>query len=191
MTNKLDLSLDEIIVREGITLNEPKRTQWNNKNKFGFKNITLKINNNKMDFNEDQQQNQPIESLKRRAVNDSTDSNNVSKRANNGVSFGTNRGLNNGYHFDSNCGAIFVTNLKYEVTDEDIQQLFGAFGDLRRAAINYQNNGRSAGTAFVVFERKCDAITAFGSLKNVTLDGLYYCLYFCFVDLLIFLILLS
>jgi THO complex subunit 4 len=62
--------------------------------------------------------------------------------------------------------------LKYEVTDEDIQQLFGAFGQLKRAAINYQSNGRSAGTAFVVFERKCDAITAFGSLKNITLDGL-------------------
>jgi RNA recognition motif-containing protein len=162
MANKLDLSLDEIIVREGITINGSKSRQtFNNKDmnksedKIGVKNIKFQINN----FEEsDQSLNQ---SIKRKAINESNDQKIVSKRVN-----------NNSHHFENSCGALFITNLKYEVTDEDIQQLFGAFGQLKRAAINYQSNGRSAGTAFVVFERKCDAITAFGSLKNITLDGL-------------------
>lgn len=167
MANKLDLSLDEIIVREGITINGSKSRQNLNykdmnksEDKIGVKNIKFQINNFEVnkDFEEsDQSLNQ---SIKRKAINESNEEKIVSKR------------VNNSHHFGNSCGALFITNLKYEVTDEDIQQLFGAFGQLKRAAINYQSNGRSAGTAFVVFERKCDAITAFGSLKNITLDGL-------------------
>jgi RNA recognition motif-containing protein len=162
MANKLDLSLDEIIVREGITFNGSKNRQTFNykdmnksEDKIGVKN-NFEVNNDSQEGS-DQSLNQ---SIKRKTINESNEKI-VSKRVN-----------NNSHHFENSCGALFITNLKYEVTDEDIQQLFGAFGQLKRAAINYQSNGRSAGTAFVVFERKCDAITAFGSLKNITLDGL-------------------
>ena len=77
-------------------------------------------------------------------------------------------------HFGANSGQIFVENLKYEVNDDDIQQLFSAFGSLKRAAVNYQKDGRSSGTAFVVFENKSDAVMAAESLQGVTLDGVYY-----------------
>ncbi|CAG2180425.1 unnamed protein product [Oppiella nova] len=77
---------------------------------------------------------------------------------------------NRGFHFGTNCGQIFVENLKYEVTEEDIRQLFEAFGSLKRAAINYEKSGRSSGTALVVFENKSDAINALNTLQNITLD---------------------
>jgi len=38
-------------------------------------------------------------------------------------------------HFNGAVGKIFAYNLLYEVTDEDLQTLFGAYGPLKRAAI--------------------------------------------------------
>ncbi|XP_054162628.1 THO complex subunit 4-B-like [Oppia nitens] len=153
MNNKLDLSLDEIIAREGITA-----TKGNHKK--GLKEMTT---NNKFDKIE---------------INITNDDNNVLKRkshfadnlmAKKAVA-NDNRSAKN-IHFNSSCGQIFIENLEFGVVDGDIHQLFDAFGSLKRAALNYDRNGRSAGTAFVVFERKADAITAVNSLNNVTLDG--------------------
>jgi RNA recognition motif-containing protein len=75
------------------------------------------------------------------------------------------------HHFDGHCGRVFVDNLKYEVVDEDLRLLFRAFGPLKRAAVNYKRDGRSEGTALVVFERKEDALKAYATVNGALIDG--------------------
>ena len=74
-------------------------------------------------------------------------------------------------HFEGNVGRIYAYNLLFEVTDDDLHKLFGIFGPLWRAAINYDRDGRSLGTAFIVFRNRVDAQTAFQQLDGQPLDG--------------------
>lgn len=67
---------------------------------------------------------------------------------------------------------LVITNLDYKVSDEDIQELFGAVGDsLKSAKIIYDNSGRSEETAEVVYMRKPDALAAIKKYQNISLDG--------------------
>ncbi|XP_054157582.1 THO complex subunit 4-like [Oppia nitens] len=148
MSNKLDFSLEEIIAREGITSTKGNHNECHKE-----------ITNNKFDQNIANNDNV----LKHK--NNFTDNLMAKKVVANG-----NRSAKN-IQFNHSCGRIFIENLEHSVVDGDIQQLFEAFGSLKRSALNYDHNGRSAGTAFVVFEHKADAITAVNSLNKITLDG--------------------
>ncbi|WCJ41609.1 THO complex subunit 4 [Euphorbia peplus] len=66
---------------------------------------------------------------------------------------------------------IYVSNLDYGVSNDDIRELFSEVGDLKRYAVHYDNTGRSSGSAEVVYTRRSDAFAALKKYNNVLLDG--------------------
>ncbi|KAL4378647.1 hypothetical protein GQ457_02G022930 [Hibiscus cannabinus] len=66
---------------------------------------------------------------------------------------------------------LYISNLDYGVSNEDIKVLFSEVGDLKRYSINYDKSGRSKGTAEVVFFSHTEALAAIKRYNNVQLDG--------------------
>jgi len=66
---------------------------------------------------------------------------------------------------------LLIANLDYNVTTNDIQELFEDVGALRAAHVHYDESGRSLGTAEVVFERRVDAVSAQQKYNTLNLDG--------------------
>ncbi|XP_062201901.1 THO complex subunit 4B-like [Phragmites australis] len=66
---------------------------------------------------------------------------------------------------------LYISNLDYAVSNDDIKELFSDVGDIKRFSINYDRSGRSKGTAEVVFSRRSDALAAVKRYNNVQLDG--------------------
>lgn len=67
--------------------------------------------------------------------------------------------------------ALFVKNLCYNVSAEELFDLFGKFGPIRQIRLGIANN--SKGTAFVVYEDVMDAKTACDKLNGFNFQNRY------------------
>jgi len=72
---------------------------------------------------------------------------------------------------DNLCGCRYISNLDYNVSDDDIQELFGDFESVVKCYVNYDKSGRSLGKATVVFRDRAEAAAAKRRYTNMALDG--------------------
>ncbi|XP_063716335.1 aly/REF export factor 2-like [Symsagittifera roscoffensis] len=66
---------------------------------------------------------------------------------------------------------LYISNLDFGVSNQDIKDLFSEFGKMRRFGVNFAQGGKSLGTAEVHFENRGSAVRAIQKYNNVTLDG--------------------
>lgn len=67
---------------------------------------------------------------------------------------------------------IYVGNLAFGVTDDDLQQLFGAYGDVTSAnVIKDRFSGESRGFGFVEMPSRDDAMAAIEGLNGTDFKG--------------------
>lgn len=64
-----------------------------------------------------------------------------------------------------------ISNFASSVSEEDLQQLFGAVGDLKSCELDYDKEGKSKGSGSVVFVNYNDAIKAIEEYNDRELDG--------------------
>jgi RNA recognition motif-containing protein len=67
---------------------------------------------------------------------------------------------------------IYVGNLSYEVTEEDLKEAFEAFGEVETVRVLKDNyTGRSKGFGFVEMSNNADAQSAINGLNDKELKG--------------------
>lgn len=67
---------------------------------------------------------------------------------------------------------MYVSNLSFHTTDEDLRNLFGQFGEVSSAkVITDRETGRSRGFGFVEMESNADATKAMKGLNNTEIEG--------------------
>lgn len=66
---------------------------------------------------------------------------------------------------------IYVRNLPWSTSNEDLIELFSTIGSVKRAEIQYEPNGRSRGTGVVEFEKGTDAETSIQKFTGYQYGG--------------------
>jgi len=67
---------------------------------------------------------------------------------------------------------IVVSNLKFDVLEDELQSLFGSVGKIENIEVSYDRSGRSMGNAKLTFAKRNDAIKAVEEFNNRTIDDL-------------------
>ncbi len=67
---------------------------------------------------------------------------------------------------------IYVGNLSYDVSDDQLREVFEAYGDVSSAkVISDKNSGRSKGFGFVEMDNDAEAQAAIDQLDGAEIDG--------------------
>lgn len=66
---------------------------------------------------------------------------------------------------------LHVSNLHYNVSNEDVRELFSELGTIKKAVVHYDKSGRSLGTAEVTFTTRDAAVRAIEKYNQLPLDG--------------------
>ncbi|MDZ7805713.1 MAG: RNA-binding protein [Gracilimonas sp.] len=67
---------------------------------------------------------------------------------------------------------IYIGNLSYDVSSEQLKEVFEAYGDVSSAkVITDRNSGRSKGFGFVEMDNKAEAEAAIEQLDGAEIDG--------------------
>ncbi|KAI9166956.1 LOW QUALITY PROTEIN: THO complex subunit 4A [Paramyrothecium foliicola] len=66
---------------------------------------------------------------------------------------------------------IRVENIHYDLTEEDLEELFWRIGKVSKLQLRYDRAGRSEGIAFVTYERKEDATEAVRQFDGANANG--------------------
>ena len=75
---------------------------------------------------------------------------------------------------------LFVKNLSFKVTSEEMYDLFGRFGTIRQIRLGNKNATR--GTAYVVYESPADAKVAVDKLNGFSFGGRFLVVLFHQLD---------
>jgi len=68
-------------------------------------------------------------------------------------------------------GKLLISNLDFNVSEDDLKELYQTFGDTKRLVMNYDRSGRSMGTAEIIYKNRSDAMKAMQKYNGVPLDG--------------------
>ena len=67
---------------------------------------------------------------------------------------------------------IYVGNLSYGISDEQLQEVFEAYGSVSSAkVIRFRDTGRSKGFAFVEMDNDAEGKAAIDQLNGAEIDG--------------------
>ncbi|RGP81556.1 hypothetical protein FLONG3_288 [Fusarium longipes] len=72
---------------------------------------------------------------------------------------------------DSKGTKIRVANIHYDLTDDDLNELFQRIGPVSRLQLRYDRAGRSEGTAYVTYEQREDAEEAIKQFDGANANG--------------------
>lgn len=71
----------------------------------------------------------------------------------------------------ASSAVVEVINLDYSINQLDIKEIFTKCGKVRKVVLNYDENGKSRGTAVVSFHRIKDAMIAVEQFDRALVDG--------------------
>ncbi|OAD04017.1 hypothetical protein MUCCIDRAFT_143033, partial [Mucor lusitanicus CBS 277.49] len=66
---------------------------------------------------------------------------------------------------------ICVENLHYNVTEQDVKELFNTVADVTKAKLVFDPSGRSTGLAYISYQSLSDAEKAIQKYNDIELDG--------------------